>query len=145
VAEELNRFFTAHGLSPIQRKPVIGRTGPDYTTNELGLIIDEKSRRSVPKSYNPQGITRYGNLIGVKVCNLGLLLSEAGPSFSSPPSKIVTEWYEHMDAWTRDNFPGGIAAIVIRKPGSRMRNACFLIRETDREVLRDRFNLDPSK
>ena len=48
MAEHLTAFFNSLGLREVHRIPVLGRTGPDIEINEFGLIIDVKSRLSVP-------------------------------------------------------------------------------------------------
>ena len=50
VAAFLSRYFVQLGLSPVERIPVLGRSGPDITSNEWGLVIDVKSRLEVPKT-----------------------------------------------------------------------------------------------
>ena len=37
-------------MDPVERLPVIGRTGPDITMNKLALAVDIKSRLEVPKA-----------------------------------------------------------------------------------------------
>ena len=51
VAAYLSALFAGIGLSPVERIPVLGRTGPDLTINELGLVVDVKSRQACPKMY----------------------------------------------------------------------------------------------
>jgi len=50
VAKRLTAFFVSINMDPVERLPVIGRTGPDITMNQLGLVVDVKSRLEVPKS-----------------------------------------------------------------------------------------------
>lgn len=149
VAEELNKWFELHGFSPIQRKPVIGRTGPDYTFNELGLVIDEKSRRSVPSllvdfpasemthTRGTWGRTLY--LIHLRSLDLFVTTRLSFPNKLSF-STTVNEWYEHMDEWRRDNMPDGITALVLHRPGMHFKNAVFVISEDDRSKLYERIS-----
>ena len=49
VANMLNDVFAAMDCS-VQRIPVLGRSGPDISLNELQLVVDVKSRLEVPKA-----------------------------------------------------------------------------------------------
>lgn len=144
IADELNRVFNELGLGNVRRIPVLGRTGPDLTTNELELVIDAKNRKSVPKAYKlpTSDVYQFGHLIGVRICDFGQLFTDISPKFSFSISKTVESWYDHMDEWRRDKMPNGITAIAIRRPGTRHRNACILIAQADRERLRERYHSD---
>ena len=86
VADELNKWFMQQGFSPIQRIPIIGRTGPDYTFNELELVIDEKSRLEVPKSClcPASEIIQIGdNLLGVRIARTSTNSSTCGSLLGS--------------------------------------------------------------
>ena len=48
IALVFSQFFSDIGMSPVERIPILGRTGPDITINEANLVIDVKSRKSVP-------------------------------------------------------------------------------------------------
>jgi hypothetical protein len=142
VAEELNKFFLPNGLSPVERIPVLGRKGPDISWNELILIIDEKSRKSCPKNYKvPTSEVRlFGELLGVRLCELELLLSNTRPAKVVRSSVTVSKWYQNMDDWTMDEKPDGITALVLHWPRTHAKNATLLIHQADRRVLRERFN-----
>jgi hypothetical protein len=151
VAEELSAFFAQHGLSPVERIPVLGRRGPDISINELKLVIDVKSRKQIPDCFT---ISASGNLIrtplvfGVRLGELDLLLKYNDPSWWSAAKKSITvfRWYEHMDEWRKNELPDGITALVLHKPGTPVRNSVFLIKKDDREVLIERFDrIRPSK
>ena len=76
VARHLSSFFEALGLPAVERIPVLGRTGPDITWNEFKLIVDVKSRLSVPKGISiPKGKVYRGGLnwFGVRLEEIPLL------------------------------------------------------------------------
>lgn len=147
VAEELSKWFISHGFSPIERKPIIGRTGPDFTFNELKLVIDAKSRIQVPTSYigipTSEMICYFGeadNLLGVSLQSLDLILTDQEPETNWFDSKIVFRWYYHMKEWQINNMPDGITALVLHRPGMHFDKASFIISEEDRKVLYDRIS-----
>jgi len=49
VAEILSEIFSDAGKDPVERIPILGRTGPDISHNQIELIVDVKSRHQVPK------------------------------------------------------------------------------------------------
>jgi hypothetical protein len=151
VAEELNKFFAQSKLSDVERIPVLGRSGPDLTWNELTLIVDVKSRLSVPKSYKiterqivefniPDDPSAYGHTIGVRLCDLDLLLEDEEPQRIVKPSITVDRWYYHMDDWTVTNDPDGISALVLHWPRSNVSKATFLMHQDDRSFLNERYH-----
>ena len=119
VARTLSRFFIQNGLSPVERIPVLGRTGPDLTINELGLVIDVKSRLEVPKTpFTPNPIISFDyelHLIGARLRDLPLL-GEGEPQSINFSSALIRRWYLHMDEWTRIHYPKGIPALVLHRP-----------------------------
>ena len=119
VARTLSRFFIQHNLSPVERIPVLGRTGPDLTINELGLVIDVKSRLEVPRTpFTEHPIISFDDelhLIGARLRDLPLLV-EGEPQPIDFSSALIRRWYEHMDEWTRTNYPDGIPALVLHRP-----------------------------
>jgi hypothetical protein len=127
------------GFSPVQRKPVIGRTGPDYTFNELELVIDEKSRLEVPKSClcPASEIIQIGdNLLGVRIADLNKFLDLwVAVRKSDNHSKIVCDYYSHMKEWQVNHLPNGLTVVVLHKPHMPFRNATFVISEQDRRRL----------
>lgn len=150
VAKALSVWFASHGLSPIERKPVIGRTGPDFTMNELGLVIDAKSRIKVPKAVvipDPVIIQIGPSFLGVRIKDLDLLLTDGKPVLVVG-SLMVTQWWRHMDEWRQIHTPNGITVVVLHKPvetkdGKRtarqsFADATFVINMKDREVIRER-------
>jgi hypothetical protein len=143
VAQYLSRVFSDIGKSPVERIPVLGRTGPDITCNEVGLVIDVKSRLQVPKSSLPaQGhIIRFTNdLIVFRLMDIQNLPSLAeGRPVDAPAS--VMEWYSHMDKWTQEHKPGGITALVLHRPRMPIGNSGVVINYSDRSLLCHRLQL----
>src|SRR5512139_3927572 len=95
VASLLSDFFRSIGCSPVERIPVLGRTGPDMTINEVGLVVDVKSRLEVPLgAFFDHPICWQGIYYAVPLSKIAdLLLSEGEPiNFHS---KQVDAWYAH--------------------------------------------------
>lgn len=119
VARALSLHFIQHGLSAVERIPVLGREGPDLTINELGLVIDVKSRLEVPKTqFTKHPIIAFDDelhLIGTRLRDLPLLV-KGEPHPINFSSVLIRRWYEHMDAWTRIHYPQGIPALVLHRP-----------------------------
>lgn len=141
VAKYISLFSSQFGMSPVERIPVIGRTGPDIGVNELGLIIDVKSRLSIPKSYalevDKVGIA--GNLLACRLSQIELILDQE-PIVRLSFSKMIQDWWAHMDEWRRENHKNGITALVLHRPGTHVRNSILLINQTDRRKLYERSN-----
>ena len=96
IAEALNVHFEYLGLAPVERIPVLGRTGPDLTTNEMNLVVDVKSRLEVPKElYFPLLIPfSFDRLVAVRLCAfLSLLDCECSAAPLDFTSKIVRGYY----------------------------------------------------
>jgi hypothetical protein len=134
VAEHLNEQFALLGMQPVKRIPILGRTGPDITTNEARLVIDVKSRLEVPKLALPpeQVIYRFPNdLIAIRLENFGALLRRKTGEFAWDyrplASKTVTGWYEHMDEWTQEEMTDGISALVLHKPRMPVGHSAIVI------------------
>ncbi|MGE5375916.1 MAG: hypothetical protein ACM3XO_12735 [Bacteroidota bacterium] len=118
AAAQLNSALSDVGkYSPIERIPILGRTGPDLTVNETGLVIDVKSRGRIPKRLFPT--SGHIHMIGSMACFRLEDLSQVPemPICASTPSwKDLTGWWTHMDEWTRDHEPRGITTILIHRP-----------------------------
>ena len=116
IADELNKWFTKYGLSSIERIPVLGRAGPDYTKNELNLNLDAKSRKSIPKSYKittPE-ILYFGDYWGLRLCDL-----DGGVIYRAvEPSKPIVRWIKHMG-------PNG--GVILHWPGTLFKNAVLCL------------------
>ena len=138
VARTLSRFFIQQNLSPVERIPVLGRTGPDLTINELGLVIDVKSRLEVPKTpFTTHPIISFDDelhFIGARLRDLPLLVAgEPHPiDFSSA---LIRRWYLHMDEWTRIHYPGGIPALVLHRPKMPIGAALLILSQENRRRL----------
>jgi len=148
VAEILSDFFIANGLTPIERIPVLGRTGPDLTVNEANLIVDVKSRQSVPQhpfnAVSETGKAKNGDLALFQLSSLQeTLISSQGQFTPCKTSKTVLGWLEHMHAWTQANTSGGISALVLHKPQMPYGSAVLVLYPSDVGLLQERI-LNPN-
>ena len=132
IALVFSQFFSDIGMSPVERIPILGRTGPDITINEANLVIDVKSRKSVPVKMTAASGFIY-HVDGMSYFQLNELLNLSGlesvyPSFSS----ITTvSWLNHMQEWTKEECPEGISMIVMRKPGTPYPKSTVIIYSSD--------------
>jgi hypothetical protein len=131
----LSAVFVALGHAPVERQPVIGRTGPDLTLNAVGLVVDVKSRLEVPKTYIGGCPRLHGELIVFPLKLLGLPI-EPLPCYHR--SLLVERYWEHMDAWRRQKMPAGVTAVVLHRPALRFSAAQLVIHV-------DQFNLFEEK
>jgi hypothetical protein len=122
-------------LTPIQRIPVLGRTGPDLTTNELGLVVDVKSRLSVPAAYFSQIEDERFRII--PLWNLPYATGECDAPFSS---KVVGQWYDHMDEWRRRHRPTGFTALILHRPRMPYGEAVLILSKSDHRRFIDTWN-----
>jgi hypothetical protein len=133
VARYLSRKFAALELDPVERVPVLGRTGPDVSVNQSKLAIDVKSRKEIPKCmWHYQGPARFGDLVAIRLFEFEKLFWHV-PIPEHPLPKTVHGYIEHMAAWSDEHIP----AIVLHRPRIRIANAIFVIREADIERLRN--------
>lgn len=135
VAAHLTQMSAKIGASPVERIPVLGRTGPDLTTNEIGLVIDVKSRLSVPQGYFGKEPCYIGEMIVVPLDQL-LALDGVNIAYTGKPSVVVSRWYTHMDEWTRANMPDGISALVLHRPKMPIGQSELLFHSSNLEVLK---------
>jgi len=141
VAKWITELSTPKGYQPVERKPVIGRTGPDIEINELGLVIDVKSRLAVPKmAFVAKGYEmRFGStgLIGVRIDEIERLFCPPDEALivRRPPLASVWKWWEHMDEWRQMNYPQGVSALVLHRPGMPVRCCSVVISNSEREKL----------
>ena len=122
VAEHLSRAFSDVGSSPVQRIPILGRTGPDITLNDKRLVVDVKSRLQCPRMmmagkdelvcFHTDGL----EIIGVRIGELPLRRRTFN-GLRHEISSMAAEWLSHMEAWTRTDEPDGISAIILHIPG----------------------------
>ena len=145
IAEELNAWFARHNLSPIERIPVLGRKGPDYTYNELKLNLDAKSRKSIPKSHiisEPEifyaytmniyrGIEPGGKYIGIRLCDLEFIPFAYPTSYVIKPSIVVDRWIEKME-------PNG--GIILHWPRTPFKDAVWVMKMDTYIHLREVLN-----
>jgi len=143
VAEILSDFFSQYGLSPIERIPVLGRTGPDLTMNEAVLVVDVKSRKAVPKGVF-KALQDYpavwdGTLIAFPIGNLaGALMNNKGQVGRMKTSRTIHDWYQHMEEWTGEHTTNGISALVLHIPQMPYGNAALILKQSDVGLLVDR-------
>jgi hypothetical protein len=117
VAKFLTEKSELVGASPIERKPCTGRTGPDVSINELGLIVDVKSRGEVPNCIFYDELVTFGSYIAVPLDKFELLI-DGEPREVPVKSKIVDGYFNHMDEWTTDHSPNGITCVILHKSGA---------------------------
>jgi hypothetical protein len=139
VCEELNKWFVQIGHVPVSRIPTTGRTGPDIEINALHLVIDVKSRIEVPKSYMVES-GAWGNLIGVSLKHLDNITNMV-QNLRIAPCKTVSNYFSHMDEWTKVHRPGYITALVLHRPGMPFGKAVFIINQSQREELTTRWTM----
>jgi hypothetical protein len=137
IARILTERSALLGYDPIFRIPVLGKTGPDLTTNELNLVIDVKNRLECPKGYFRPGLTSFGNLIGFPISEMELVAGE--PTEEGPISKIVERWFAHMDEWRLKYHKKGITALVLHRPNQTPKmpfgKSVLLISNTQKEYF----------
>lgn len=142
IAEILSDFFCEHGLSPIERIPVLGRTGPDLTINESGLAIDVKSRQSCPKSLfkalERTGRARNRHHSAFRLDQLEQALLSEVQYMPLRFSKTVDDWLGHMDEWTAKEAPRGISALVLHRPQMPYGGAALVLARSDVRTLQER-------
>jgi hypothetical protein len=123
-----------YGYKPIVRVPVIGRTGPDLTINQLNLVIDVKSRLEVPKGIYFDYPIEFDGFLAVPLCQLGEIAC-GGPRSIDFTSKTVRDYYTHIDEWRVANYPDGITALVLHRPKIPIGASMFIISKSDRSKL----------
>ena len=145
VAAELSHWFTEIGLSPVERIPVLGRTGPDITINELGLVVDVKSRLEVPKSVFGGFVVQFGDLIAAPLRCLPELARPYSLVVPRPERKIVADYYAHMKEWVDAKYPSGIAALVLHRPKMPIGKSMLVISSSDRKEFSHRWSTPSSQ
>ena len=139
VAAYLSTYFVAVGWKPVERIPVLGRTGPDISINESGLVIDVKSRLSTPKAIIIQPNTELefeDGLVGIRLAELDhLFCPQAYRRAAARSFKSILDWWSHMDEWTRIEAPDAVSALVLHRPGMDIKNSLVVIHSDQRSVL----------
>jgi hypothetical protein len=135
VALVLSGLFSDVGHKPVKRIPILGRTGPDLTYNDIQLIVDVKSRMEVPiSSLAMKGKElRAGNMTGFQLQDL-LNLSNLSP-FTAKPSVLVATWLGHMHEWATKYTPTGITCVILHRPKMPIGESTVIIYSTERNTL----------
>jgi len=144
TAKILTKLFTTseRQLSPVYRIPILGRTGPDITINQTGLIIDVKSRKVIPKRmFAMENTAIYaGDFVGFRLEEI-LSINHFGNSEIVKPSSIVIKWWDHMDEWTQKFHSPGITAIILHHSRMPYGHSTVIIHQKDRsELCKQLFN-----
>ena len=146
VAEQLSAFYFTRGWRPVERIPVIGRTGPDIDIKESGLVIDVKSRKEVPQSafFPYHEIVSFGDgeLIGVRLEDIGLLWTDAQPQHGRQVTKTVMDYWLHLDEWRIKHRPEGVTCIILHRPGRPVKATTVVIHSLQRSLLNGKTNND---
>jgi len=131
VAKRLTAFFVNINMDPVERLPVIGRTGPDISMNQLGLAVDVKSRLEVPKSVfevEPGRVMKMQTYAIMRLADVELLASyDLSFQVSYKYSKMVRRWFVHMDRWRREHRENGFTALVLHKPKMKYDDAVLVV------------------
>jgi hypothetical protein len=145
IAEALNVHFARLGMTPVERIPVLGRTGPDLSINEMKLVVDVKSRIEVPKAifFPLAECFRFDGMLGVRVVNLNALWDDFRldePTYRLPAtldysSKTVRDYLSHMDEWTREHCPDGVSCVVLHRPEMPIGSSVAIIQNHSRRRL----------
>lgn len=144
VAAILSEVFTQYGLSPVERIPVLGRTGPDITINEFKLVLDVKSRKSVPQAYfTAVPLHLYEHLL-IPLNDLSLV-GRIYQDRTRRRSKVVTRWLDHMDEWRQEHCPDGISGLILRCPGMPFGNSVLVIYSHQLEEYKKRWKIALSR
>lgn len=138
VAARLSEIFSDIGHAPVVRIPLLGRTGPDITYNDIQLIVDVKSRNEVPKSslaVKGQALA-MGNMLGFRLRDL--LELDRLTSLTAEPSILVSAWLSHMHEWKVKHLPTGITCVVLHRPKMPVGDSTIIIYSTERNTLWNR-------
>ena len=137
----LSELFSTSERKPVFRIPILGREGPDITINEIGLVIDVKSRKVIPDyMFSMENtVLDFGDYIGFRLEDL--LKIEAGMRLDKAKmANIVIKWWNHMNDWTVKFHPG-ITTIVLHHPHMPIGHATVIINQKDRgELCKRLFN-----
>jgi len=149
IARLLSAYYARFGLPEVRRIPVLGRTGPDIEINQLGLVVDVKSRASNPRSHIvPRGQTvRFNaemfptseareNYLGCRLDEIDLMHDL--PMCERPPSTVVARWLAHMEEWTQEHAPEGVSALVLHLPGVPYGASTLILYERNRRTIHER-------
>ncbi len=137
VADMLNEHFLALNMSEVERIPVLGRTGPDISINEMKLVVDVKSRIEVPKSiFFPLLVPfEFDGMTGVRLKNMTSLWETDISAPLDISSKIIRDYLAHMEEWTVKKCKDGISAIILHRPKIPIGESVLIINSNSRRRL----------
>jgi hypothetical protein len=141
IAKCLSEMFRTSERTPVFRIPILGREGPDITINEVGLVIDVKSRKAIPERMfaMENTVTYFGDFVGFRLEDL-LKVNRLDHSEIATMSNLVLKWWEHMDEWTQKYHPG-ITTIILHRSRMPIGHATVIIHQKDRsELCKQLFN-----
>ena len=119
AAAALNLVLSDVGkFTQVERVPVNGREGPDLTINELGLVVNVKSRQKIHPRLLPEPfqLLSCGDLVILRLVDLPCVNAFLVDPVSVDRSKMLLDWYEKMDKWRQAHHPKGISAIFLHRP-----------------------------
>jgi hypothetical protein len=135
IAGELNKQFSDIGkFGPMERIPLLGREGPDLTVNESGLVVNVKSRLEISRSLFPRPSQMFfcGDLVIFRLAEIGCLHSALMDPLPIDSSRMLMDWWELMEKWTKANEPErGISAIILHRPRLPYGDAAVVIHFND--------------
>jgi len=137
IAKRITLVSEIVGADAVLRIPANGRTGPDIEINQLGLVMDVKSRESISKKMMVTKPTIFNqDFFGLPLRDFPALLEDT--DFRSEPffSLQVLGWFNHMEGWRLKNYPAGITAILLHKPKEPIGSAVFIIKEREKLIER---------
>jgi hypothetical protein len=143
IAKCLSEMFSTSEThpSPVFRIPILGREGPDITINEVGMVIDVKSRKVIPDyMFAPANTAIYvGDFVGFRLEDLPNI-NRFDSSEIKSMSNVVLKWWKHMDDWTQKFHPG-ITTIILHRSRMPIGHATVIIHQKDRsELCKQLFN-----
>ena len=138
VARIFTEIFARAEHSPVERIPTTGRTGPDISINEVGLVIDVKSRLEVPKGIFRDHPFTFDGYYAVPLSMFPTLEAVEQSTFASV---IISHYFDHMHEWTMLKRKTGITALVLHRPKMPYGKAMLIINYSNMEELCKRMNL----
>ena len=135
VAEELTKWSAKRGDHWVfERRPAMGRTGPDIEPNPYNFVIDVKSRQSI--SNKPFEIVKRdpavkwyirGENTNWYLCRLDNLDSMFNMDWNTDwwYSVTIESWLNHMQNWA--DIHGGTGMLVLHKPRKPIGHSIVLI------------------
>ncbi len=142
VADFLNTHFERLGMSAVERIPVLGRTGPDISINEMRMVVDVKSRLSIPQSifFPIVGPFRFDTMTGCRLCCLPDLWDVEGwterrAATVDFQSKTLRDFLDHMELWTAAHEKTGVSCIIAHRPKMPIGDAVAIIYSSRRRQL----------